>query len=112
MSIVFKPVRRRELNKCVGVSDLAKILLRDVDNQVLSGEGEVRAAAAFHVLGRGLRQGGNDDGQSDGRVTIHISGKRAAAQFSINKRFVERDGARSAAGMRRVGGKLNRVFMS
>ena len=76
---------------------LANILLRHVDNQILSGESEVRAAPPFHVLGGSLRQRGDYYRQSDGRVTIYEGGKRASSQFSVDQRLVEGDSPLSSS---------------
>ena len=54
----------------------------------------------------------DDNRQGDRRVAVHISRKRAAPKFAEDQRLVESHGARAAAGMRRVGGNLNRVLMT
>src|SRR2546425_7455685 len=91
---------------------LANILLRNVDNQIFAGKGEVWTAASFHVFGGCLRERGDHNRQRDCCVAIHERSQRAAAKLAIDQRFVEGDGGRAAARMRRVGRELNRVLVA
>src|SRR5947199_5685746 len=85
--------------------------LRHLDNQVLAAKGKARAATAFHVFRAGLGQRRDDDGQRNRGVTVNVGGQSAAGQLAVDQRFVERDGAGTAAGVWRVGGELNRVLV-
>src|SRR5258708_28934206 len=88
------------------------LVLRHFDRQVFAGEDEIRPAAAFHEFRGGLRERGDDDWQSDGRVAVDVSSQRPAPELAVNQRFIKRDGTRTATGMRRVSGDLNRVLVT
>src|SRR2546427_11846448 len=90
---------------------LANILLRNVDNQIFAGKGEVWTAASFHVFGGCLRERGDHNRQRDRRVAIHERCQRAAAKLAIDQRFVERDRSRASAGMWSISRELNRVLV-
>src|SRR5258708_5505044 len=85
---------------------------RYFDDQVLTAEGKVWPAAAFHVLRGRLRKGGNDNRQRYGRVAIYVRGQRATSQLAVHQRLIKRDGAAAPAAVGRVGGDLNRVLVA
>src|ERR1041385_9117387 len=95
-----------------GYPSLAKMFLRNVDDQILSAKSEVRASPALHIFRGRLREGGNDNRQRNRGVAVHIGSQRAAAQFSVYQRFIKRDGTRPAAWVRRIGRNLNCVLVT
>src|SRR2546423_41655 len=86
--------------------------LRYFDREVLAHEDEVGALAPLHVFGRGLREGGDEDGERDGGVAVDVGGGRAALELAEDERLVVGVGARAASVRGLLGGNLYGVLVS
>src|SRR5438045_723509 len=104
-----------QINRAANGGSLVMLLsarLRHFDRELLAHEDEVRALAALHVLGRGLREGGDKYRERDGCVAVDVGRGGVALELAEDERLVVGVGAGATAVCGLLGGNLDGVLVA